>query len=398
MSLLSADSRPFAQQRRQRHNIEAHVTATAIPEKYGGQTIATDTEMNRIRRLRRSLLSWFDQNKRDLPWRGVSDPYRIWLSEIMLQQTQVERVIPYYERFVEHFPRVEDLAEADLDEVLALWAGLGYYSRARNLHAAAQMIAGEFNRRFPRAPEQVRSLPGVGEYTRGAVCSIAFGEPLPALDANARRVLARVFGIRGNIRKGDPKLEVEVIGETAVDPHHPGEYNQALMELGAVVCTARTPSCGDCPLSDICRAAELDIAEQIPPPRPTKTVHRRFVAGVVAREDRYLIRQRPPEGLWGGLWEFPNFEHADAPPEEILVRRLSEEYGIAGTDLQELTQFTYGIMNQQVQLTVIALRCDEPPEGEKLTWATADELAEFPFPSPHSRIAELIRQETETAD
>ncbi len=217
-----------------------------------------------MRDLARPLLAWFDRHKRDLPWRRTSDPYRIWVSEIMLQQTQVDRVIGYYERFIEAFPTVEALANAPLDDVLRLWEGLGYYSRARNLHAAAQTVVREHGGAFPRSYEALRALPGIGEYTAGAVLSIACGVPTPAVDANAIRVLARLFAIEGDASKGQVRRRITELALQVLPADRPGDFNQALMELGALICIPGRPGCLICPLTDACEARARGLQERIP--------------------------------------------------------------------------------------------------------------------------------------
>ncbi|MFW5868776.1 MAG: A/G-specific adenine glycosylase, partial [Armatimonadota bacterium] len=237
----------------------------------------TGEDRSQIRGL---LLAWFDAHRRDLPWRRTSDPYRIWVSEIMLQQTQVDRVIDYYERFLVAFPTVEALAEAPIDDVLRLWEGLGYYSRARNLHAAARVIVQEHGGEFPRSPEAIRALPGIGEYTAGAVQSIAFGVPVPAVDANVIRVLARLFAVEGDVSAGEERRRIADLAAEVVPDDRPGDFNQALMELGALLCIPGRPGCLICPLSEVCRAKLRGLQATIPPPK-SRAVHEvASVAGV----------------------------------------------------------------------------------------------------------------------
>ncbi len=273
------------------------------------------------------LLPWFSCNRRDLPWRHTRDPYRIWVAEVMLQQTQVERVIPFYQRFVKGFPTVADLAAAPLDEVLRHWAGLGYYARARSLHAACRALIGRNGGTVPGDYSEFVALPGVGAYTAGAVLSIAFGQRHPALDANARRVFARVFHRRGESLAA--RRRIERAGKAAVPVKRPGEYNQALMELGSLVCAPREPKCDVCCLADLCRACHLGVADSVPRPRRTRTRRSRAAMAIVRRRRRILIAQRPPEGVWGGLWEFPNVELADnGDPSAALRCVLRQEFGL----------------------------------------------------------------------
>lgn len=274
--------------------------------------------------VRRALLDWFDRSKRDLPWRGVRDPYPIWLSEIMLQQTQVVTVIPYFLRFLERFPTVEALASAPLTDVLAMWRGLGYYSRARNLHAAAQRFASEG---FPRTAKALRTFPGLGRYTSAAVASIAFGEPVAVLDGNVARVLSRLLAIEGPTgdRANEKRLWNEA--EALLDRDRPGDFNQALMELGATVCKPVNPSCLVCPVASSCEARRLGRQAEIPAPkiRPARK-QLRLACAVIRSRDGLLLARREESGLFGGLWELPSAElGSEESGPEALWRALGIE-------------------------------------------------------------------------
>jgi A/G-specific adenine glycosylase len=255
--------------------------------------------------IRRLLLDAYDAGRRDLPWRGEADPYRIWVSEVMLQQTRVETVIPYYKEWVTRFPDVETLATADEEEVLRAWQGLGYYSRARNLLGAAKVVRERLGGKLPGSSAGLRTLPGVGEYTAGAVASIAYGEAVPAVDGNVRRVLSRLFDLQ------DPgSLELRDLAAALVDPARPGDFNQALMELGARVCTSRSPGCRECPIGSLCLARERGSVGERPGKRARRPLREIdlsvLVAATVGPESpRLLLRKRPPEGLLAGMWEFP---------------------------------------------------------------------------------------------
>jgi len=259
--------------------------------------------------IRRLLLAAYDARKRSLPWRGESDPYRIWVSEVMLQQTRVDTVIPYYEKWLERFPDLVTLAEADEDEVLRTWQGLGYYSRARRLHQGARIVRERFGGALPRNSEALRGLPGIGEYTAGAVASIAFGEAVPAVDGNVKRVLSRLFDL-----PNPSPSEFRVVATELVDPERPGDFNEALMELGALVCVPRSPCCNVCPLDSECLALIRDTVEKRPAPNPKKKIPEVEIAVLVAvarDEDgglHFLLRKRPDTGLLAGMWEFPGVE------------------------------------------------------------------------------------------
>ena len=276
--------------------------------------------------IRLRLLEHYDRHRRDLPWRKDKDPYGIWVSEVMLQQTRVQTVIPYYIRWMERFPDVRALALADEDDVLKLWEGLGYYSRARNLQEAARVVRERHGGSLPAGLEQLRDLPGFGTYTAGAVASIAFGVPAPAVDGNVRRVLSRLFDW------SEPsKRELEGKAAQLVDPHRPGDFNQALMELGATVCAPRTPRCGECPLSGVCLARAHDTVAARPAARSKRAVPKRsFAVAVVMDPDgeRVLLTRRPQGGLLGGLWAFPEAWLDEAQPAMDAALARAAELGL----------------------------------------------------------------------
>lgn len=259
--------------------------------------------------LRADLLAWFDRDKRDLPWRRSRDPYAIWLSEVMLQQTQVSTVIPYWTRFLECFPTVRALAAAPLPDVLALWRGLGYYARARNLHRAAQEIVSRFGGALPSTVEELSSLPGFGRYTAGAVASIAFGQPAPLVDGNVARVLSRLFEVDGAPGDRDRERTLWALAEALAPGERPGDLNQALMELGALICKPEGPTCLLCPVRARCRALRAGRVDQLPPPKVRAARKRlRLAVAVWEREGRVLLGRREEKGLFGGLWELPSVE------------------------------------------------------------------------------------------
>jgi len=278
----------------------------------------------------RKLLAWFRANARDLPWRRTRDPYRIWLSEVMLQQTRVETVLDYYDRFTRAFPRVEDLAEADEGKVLKLWEGLGYYSRARNLLAAARSVVRESGGRFPETAERLIALPGVGRYTAGAIASIAYGERTPVLDGNVKRVLARLHGIRDSIDDAATVERLWALAGALVSPRAPGDSNQAMMELGARVCRPRRPRCRECPVRADCRALAAGEVDTLPVRRKKRPVpHHEIVAAAIRKNGRILFGRRPLDGLLGGLWEFPGGKVEPGETQaRALARELREELGV----------------------------------------------------------------------
>ena len=259
--------------------------------------------MNKTQSIRRWLLRWFDRNQRDLPWRRTRDAYRIWLAEVMLQQTRVPTVIPYYRRFLRAFPTVHKLARARPNSVLRLWAGLGYYSRARNLHAAAKTIVREHGGRFPDTLEQALALPGIGAYTARAILSIAYQEPVAVVDGNVARVLVRLLRLGG--ADPDNRACLQPLADKLADPRRPGDFNQALMELGSTICLPRIPRCTDCPLERLCAARQAGVEREIglrreKRARPTTTLN-----VLVAWKNGRLLLVREPNGVFSGLWHFP---------------------------------------------------------------------------------------------
>ena len=307
------------------------------------------------RRLRAALLRWYRRVKRDLPWRRLRDPYAIWLSEIMLQQTRVETVIPYFERFLAEFPNVTTLAAAPLDAVLKRWEGLGYYSRARNLHRAAQRVVSDFGGEIPRHAEDLGRLPGIGPYTRGAIASIAFGLPHAALDGNIKRVLSRLLNFAEPIDTAAGVARLWRAAAELVNPRQAGDHNQSLMELGATVCLPVNPRCATCPLRADCRAAAAGTARGLPVKSPrarVPTVHAACVA--VWRGRRVLLLQRPPTGLLGGLWTLPGSEFESAADAQRVAAALRAEFGLAVDELRKLGRIDHVFTHRRLRLDVYA--------------------------------------------
>ncbi len=277
--------------------------------------------------MRRRLLAWFASAKRDLPWRRTRDPYRVWLSEIMLQQTRVAAVVPYYERFLERFPTVHSLARARSDTVLRHWAGLGYYSRARNLHRAAQEIVARHESEFPRRLDVALALPGIGRYTAAAVLSIAYGEPHAVLDGNVARVLARLDAVRGDLRRPRVWRALQARADALLDPQAPGDWNQAMMELGATLCTPQAPRCEDCPLKRWCRAYALGLVERLPAARRKAAPVRLTIAAVILLDPRgrtLLLRGKNSgrdAALFSRMWQFPAVRVEAAPARQRVKGR-----------------------------------------------------------------------------
>jgi A/G-specific adenine glycosylase len=333
-----------------------------------------------------SLLAWYDKHRRILPWRGAPDPYRVWISEIMLQQTQVDTVIPYYHRFLERFPTVEALAAASVDEVLKTWENLGYYARARHLHRAAQVIVEKYNGVIPDAWEAIIALPGIGDYTAGAILSIAFEQPLPAVDGNVRRVLSRLFAIREPLNEPNTQKALHGLAVSIIPKKAPGSFNQALMDLGAGICTPKSPVCADCPLRRLCKARQGGLQDRLPvsekKPLPP---HKRVTAAVIRnRQGQMLIVQRPVRGLLASLWKLPGgIVKIGEMLEEGLQRTVREELGIRIRvgDMVASVNHAY----THFRITLHAFRCTRrsgQPHAlacQDWRWAFPDDLEELAF-------------------
>jgi A/G-specific adenine glycosylase len=340
----------------------------------------------------RALLAWYARHKRALPWRDAPDPYRIWVSEIMLQQTQVETVIPYYQRWLARFPSLKALAEAPLQAVLAAWEGLGYYSRARNLHRAAQRIAAERGGALPNTLPELLGLPGIGRYTAGAIASIAFGVDTPVLDGNVKRVLARVFDFRADVKSPAGVKQLWQLAESLVPPGKAGDYNQALMDLGATVCTPRAPACEVCPVRALCAARRLGVQLQRPvlPARRARP-ERVYAAGVVRKTSRVLLVQRAADELLGGLWAFPAVEVGPQDNLEAgLSRALLQSWGLKASVGARTQILHHGFTHFKLTLHVFDCqwRAGRLKRGANARrWVRLSELESYPMGKTDRQIA-----------
>ncbi|HIC88631.1 MAG TPA: A/G-specific adenine glycosylase [Anaerolineae bacterium] len=363
----------------------------------------------------RPLLAWAQSHLRDLPWRRSQNPYHIWVAEVMLQQTRTATVIPYYLGFLELFPTIAELAAAPLDDVLKAWEGLGYYSRARNLHKAAQLVMERYDGQLPADREVLLSLPGIGHYTAGAILSIAFGQPEPVLDGNAKRVLTRVYDISEDIRRTATVSRLWALAEALVRAAPPGEaghFNQALMELGSTVCTPASPNCGACPLQPVCLAHASGVQSARPVRTRRKPVPHYQVAAAVIWRDRcqdanteFLIAQRLPEGLLGGLWEFPGGKQEPGETlQETLRREIREELGVEIEVGELLTVALHAYTHFRV--TLYAFHC-RLVAGEPQTigvaewrWVRLDQLDRYAFPKVDHKVIAALRTQSdlESAD
>ena len=362
--------------------------------------------MRKCRTLVPRLMAWYVRSARDLPWRRTNDPYALWISEVMLQQTQVKTVIRYWERWLRALPDVRALARATPERVLKLWEGLGYYSRARNLQKAAQQIVARHGGRFPKSFDDVLALPGVGRYTAGAICSIGFNQSVPVLDGNVIRVLTRVFGIRQNPRKKATNARLWRLAEQLVThgASHPirqpfgacSVLNQSLMELGATVCTPRQPQCASCPVRTSCVASAQNLVQTLPNlGRRARPTARRFVAFVIERGGKFLVRQRPSAVVNAWLWEFPNVEVSEAASE--LTHLARRQLGLALGRTQRLCVIQHSITRYRISLEARLAQHTQPVAAEPLEgrWLLLRDLEKLAFPSAHRRIVDALIERAE---
>ena len=344
------------------------------------------------------LLNWYAHQGRRLPWRDrpEPDPYLVWVSEIMLQQTRVEAVIPYFEHWLAKFPRLADLAAAREQDVLSAWEGLGYYSRARNLHKAAKLVVADYGGELPRDLDSLRKLPGIGRYTAAAIASIAFHLDVATLDGNLKRVFARLFDVQEPADSPAGEKRLWALAEEHLPPGRAGDYNQALMDLGATICIPKNPRCLLCPLSELCQARILGVQEQRPVRKPKKEVpHYIVTAAVIQRDGKILLAKRPANGLLGGMWEFPGgkLEAGESLPEG-LQREIREELAaeIRVGEPFGIYQHAY----THFHITLHAFLCQladgepRPLEAEEIKWLTVAELGEYPMGKVDRQIARRL--------
>ncbi|MDD4700765.1 MAG: A/G-specific adenine glycosylase [Desulfovibrio sp.] len=369
--------------------------------------------------LQKTLLDWFAVHQRDLPWRASYTPYEVWISEVMLQQTQMERGVSYFLRWMQRFPDVATLAAAHEEDVLLLWEGLGYYSRARHILAAARKIMAEHGGVFPSDPASIRALPGVGPYTAGAIASIAFGEKLPCVDANVERVVSRIFDVDSPVKQEPAAGIIHRRALQLVPEGKSREHNQAMMELGALVCRKK-PLCGVCTLAAFCISLHLGIADQRPVPGKRVVIKPvNAVTGVLRVGEHVFVQKRLPSGVWGNLWEFPGGRvETDETPEQAAVREFMEETGFEvrvtanygtirhGYTTYRLTLHCFGLELaspcEDAEAENIPEGCPPPPQltaALKYRWATPEELENLAMPAAHRKLADsLFSSPAETAD
>ncbi|MEW6126226.1 MAG: A/G-specific adenine glycosylase [Acidobacteriota bacterium] len=345
-----------------------------------------------------ALLAWFEKHKRDLPWRQTRDPYQIWIAEVMLQQTQVATVIPFYERFLKTFPDVKSLARAKDTVLMKAWEGLGYYARARNLRDAARVIVEKHHSELPASREALLELKGFGVYTAASVASLAFNQDYAAVDGNVMRVLSRVLVIESDIRKPAAKREFQRIADSLVPMGRAGKFNEAMMELGALICRPKNPACEGCPIRPYCRAYHENRLAEFPRKSKKAAIpHHQIVIGVVHKDGKVLIALRPSEGLLGNLWEFPG---GKLKPEERLeaccAREMLEETGIVVEVGERFSVVQHSFTH--FRITLHAFHCRyvsgkaRPKTSQKIRWVKFADLENYAFPKANKKIIEDLRR------
>lgn len=339
-----------------------------------------------LQSFQKKLLVWYEDHHRDLPWRRTREPYRIWLSEVMLQQTRVETVIPYYERFLNRFPKVESLAQAPTEQVLKLWEGLGYYNRARNLHAAAKEVCEKYGGKLPKSSQELKKLSGFGPYTSNAIASIAFGEPVAVVDGNVRRVISRVFETEKNM---------DSLAQALIHPKKPSDHNQAMMELGARICIPKSPRCRDCPIKNHCSAFAHGTVLQYPQKTLSKPPKRIFAFSLVLQnKHRVLVQKRPQNGRWAGLWEFPMLEYKKMHEIEKVFRDFEHKFNVKTTQRNFRGRFIHHLSHQTLHVHILEARTNSSFNDSSGKWLRASQLKDFPFSRLQQRVWEATKAPT----
>jgi A/G-specific adenine glycosylase len=351
-----------------------------------------------VRAIQRKLVGWFGKNQRNLPWRRKYLPYEVWISEVMLQQTQVKTVLPYYERWMSRFPDMACVADAPEDILLKQWEGLGYYSRARNIQRTARILVQEFSGSLPEDYPTLRKLPGIGHYTASAILSLAFNRDYPVVDGNVKRVFSRLFDISKPVSHRESLRFIEESAQALLPLGKARNFNQGLMELGAVVCVPRNPRCPLCPIEKECRSRLLGIESSRPvssPPKPTQSID--VAVGVLVSNGRMFIQKRPPEGLMPLLWEFPGGKvKSGETPEEALVREFMEELDVRIGNLEKIAVIRHSYTSFRV--TLHAYRCRLEPKGQRPVlrsavdskWVNRRELPDYPFPAANQKLILML--------
>ena len=339
-----------------------------------------------------TLIYWYNNNKRPLPFRSTKDPYKIWISEIMLQQTQIKTVIPFYQRWVNKLPTIESVARANIDFLLKLWEGLGYYRRCHNFHQASKIIIEDYKGVVPSNYESFKGLPGVGDYTAGAVLSISFGIPIPAIDGNVKRVMSRLYGFK-HLTRYNENIIFKAISRTLKNVN-PSDFNQGLMELGALICTSESPKCFKCPLSKNCKAFQIGNPTDYPKKRYKRTIpHFNVVTALIWREDSFYIQRRSEDKMLGGLWEFPGGKVENGETLEMaLLRELKEECNFNARILKKATSIEHQYSHYSI--TMHCYYCEEKDDKivsiTNSNWIKKDQINQYSFPKANHKIFNFL--------
>lgn len=344
-------------------------------------------------KLAKLLLAWYDANKRELAWRSDKNPYKIWVSEVMLQQTRVEAVKPYFDRWLQRFPDLETLAAADEEAVLREWQGLGYYSRARNLLAGVREVVARYAAKVPEQAEEIRGITGIGEYTAGAILSIAYNKPEPAVDGNVLRVFSRLFHLTGEISVPAVKRQIVSLVKEEMDATRPGDFNQALMDLGATICIPKSPRCGDCPLTGICEAYYQGDQKELPHKKPKKApLPVLLAAGVLCQDNRYFLRRRLPGDVLAGFWEFPAVELSedDCPKTELSKLFLGLGQAVRVEEAVFHTIHTFSHRRWDITFYHCNLAAPAAAGAETAGWFDIPACKKLNFAGPHRKLADTI--------
>tara|TARA_B100001250_G_C19816896_1_gene798984 strand:+ start:3512 stop:4576 length:1065 start_codon:yes stop_codon:yes gene_type:complete len=342
-----------------------------------------------------SILSWYNKQKRILPFRDIDDPYKIWLSEVMLQQTQIQTVIPYYKKWINKYPTLKSVANADQELLLKLWEGLGYYSRCKNFHKATKIVLREYGGIIPSNWSEFRALPGVGDYTAGSVLSIAYNQPYIAIDGNVKRVIARVLGLKNLSNRNMSRIKKYLNNNILID--NPGDFNQALMELGARVCSPKNPSCELCPISIECKAFASGSSESYPSPAKKKKVpHYTVVVGLIWREDKFYIQKRVENGMLPGLWEFPGGKvEVGESLTHALRREIKEECGAQPKILKKIGEIKHAYTH--FSITFHGYHCEENNTSihchQNSQWIKPTQINKFPFPKANHKLFSILKKQ-----
>ncbi len=348
---------------------------------------------NNRKTIQQNLLMWYREHQRDLPWRRDKDPYKIWVSEIMLQQTRVDTVIPYYNQFIKKFPSLHQLAQADEEEVIKAWEGLGYYSRARNLHAAVKEVVAKYGGKVPSTPEEISSLKGVGSYTTGAILSIAYNQKLAAVDGNVLRVISRLFSLTDDIAKSTTRKKFEKIVLRILPDHSPGDFNQALMELGATICTPTSPTCLICPLREVCKGFADGLQDELPIKKKLKSPKKVPVIFLWITDGEYLLlEKRKKQGLLAGMWGLPTIEHVPKDKIKDEVEKYIMVKNIEHSSFETIGSFEHIFSHRHWQITLlrISVHINEQEKKRNDTWFRVQDLPQIALARVYQKAYQLI--------